>query len=532
MLLWYNTSGYYTNGPITNLAAQEADTSNGAGNWEPYIDVMGDSVFLIGANTFANDGSFSNQQYVVTLQPVAGGKPVNSSEIYADAGTPFTGEIDLSRENGNPERVAGDRRIGATNFVTMAETSCGQLTPFESNTRWTTNTAMFTGQNRYCTEQVFSLNPATLAQKPLGDAWDFVYGPMQASVLPTGNGGTQLSRTGGRPVVLDNGNMALVIDDKTCFLSTVGEVTTFSIITPAGAILAGPTLVNPNAIWDNVAAFSGGFAVRVGSYLALYNDSGVLVASNSNVNTSSGLAFDNGRGDNTRIGSDIRSHYVYLAGETPDNSPGNPVSLAIFDSRTGLCVATNSVSDIDPAFATIDRVTVAVDALDDFCVVYDMVPNINIWTNDQIVARIGHFDGTNVTWATSSFFPFINSDINSTNVLGFASSNPSAVMTTSYICIAGKGTINSTNNPAGGPDTGAQTTLYTVINNPYAAVSPAVLSISQASSSSVAVSWTGAGTLQTATALSANTVWTSVTNTSPATFKISGAALFFRVINP
>ena len=57
MLLRYSTSGYYTNGPITNLAAQVADL----GNWEPYIDVMGDSVFLIGANTFANDPSLTNQ---------------------------------------------------------------------------------------------------------------------------------------------------------------------------------------------------------------------------------------------------------------------------------------------------------------------------------------------------------------------------------------------------------------------------------------------------------------------------------------
>ena len=356
---------------------------------------------------------------------------------------------------------------------------------------------------------------------------------MTATTLPTGNGGTQLSRTGGRPVVLDNGNIALVIDDKTCFLSTSSEVTTFAIITPAGEIVTGPTLVNPNAIWDNVAAYSGGFAVRVGSYLAFYDDLGNLVSS-TNVNDASGLQFDSGRGDNTRIAADIRSHYVYLAGETPDNAPNNPVSLAIFDPRTAQCVATNMVSDTDPALHEIDRVNVAVDAMDHFCVVYDMNPNPAIWANDQIVARVGRFDGTNITFATPSFYPFINSENNSGNVLGFLTETPSAAMTTSYICIAGKGTINGTNSAIAGPNTAAQTKLYTVINNPYAAVSVTLptLSISQVSGSSVQVSWPGGGTLQSATALSTNTVWTSLPNSSPARFTVAPGAMFFRLLNP
>jgi len=42
-------------------------------------------------------------------------------------------------------------------------------------------------------------------------------------------------------------------------------------------------------------------------------------------------------------------------------------------------------------------------------------------------------------------------------------------MTTRQICIAAKGTINSTNNPTGGPNTAAETTLYTVISTPVGA---------------------------------------------------------------
>jgi hypothetical protein len=530
VLLWFNTNGAYVAGPVTNLAAEAVPLDN----WEPYIDVMGDSVFLIGANTFANDGTFTNQQYVVTFQAVAGGPAVNSSDIFADNGTPFTLQIDLSREDGNPQRVAGDRRTGATNFASMAETSAGQLTPFESNTRWTTNSAMYTGDNRYCTEQIFSLDPSTLAQEPLVEAWDYVYGPLLTNSLGAGNQAPQLSRTGGRPIGLDNGNFAMVIADGTGFLTPSGRSPVFTIVTPAGDIIAGPTLVTTGEIWDNVAAFAGGFAVRVGSFIAFYDDTGTLLATND-VNVASGLTFDTGRGDGTRIGSDIRSHYVYLAGETPDNNPYHPVSLAIFDPTTGACVATNTVSDVDPAYAAIDRVAVAVDALDDFCVAYDMSANSTIWTNDQIVARIGHFDGTNVTYATPSFFAFVNAENNPTNVQGLLSENPSVAMTTSYICIAGKGTVNSTNSPAGGANTAAQTALYTVIGNPYAVVVPLPpqLNIGLVPTNSVVVSWTGIGTLQSATVLSTNTAWTSLTNTSPATFTIApGGSTFFRLVVP
>jgi hypothetical protein len=527
VLVWYNTNGTYVAGPITDLA----DEATNLANWEPYIDVMGDSVFLVGANTFADDGTYTNQQYVVTFQPVAGGPPVNSTDFFADNGTPYTLGIDLSRNNGNPGRVAGDRRIGATNFATMDETSAGQLTPFQSNSRWTSNSAMFTGVNRYCTEQIYSLNPASLVQTPLAEAWDYVYGPMTATDLGAGNQAPQLSRTGGRPIALDNGNFAMVIADGTGFLTSSGRSPVFTIVTPTGEIIAGPTLVTTGEIWDNVAAFAGGFAVRVGSFMAFYDDSGNFIT-NTDVNATSGLSFDTGRGDGTRIASDIRSHYVYLAGETPDSSPNNPVSIAIFDPLTGNCVATSSVSDINPAYASIDRVNVAVDALDHFCVVYDMIPYPTIWADDQIVARIGQFSGTSISFATPSFLAFINAENNSANVLGFLSENPSVAMTTSYICIAGKGSLNSTNNPAGGPDTTALTTLYTVIANPYAAAAAPTLSINKVSSTSVVVSWTGAGTLQSATALNAHTSWTSLTNSSPATFNVAPGAMFFRVVSP
>ena len=253
-----------------------------------------------------------------------------------------------------------------------------------------------------------------------------------------------------------------MLDDKTGYSSGSGEVTTFAIITPAGAVVKGPTLVDPRDIWDNMAAYSGGFAIRVHNLLYFFDNAGNPQYTND-INVSSGLSFGTGREDASRIGADIRSHYVYLAGASPE-APHAPVCLAVWDARTGQCVATNTVTNTDPTVATIDQVTVAADANDRVCVAYDMNPDPSVWANNQVVARIGKFDGANVLWLTPSFYPFVNSENDPNNVLGYLTSYPSVAMTTNCICIAASGTVNSLNNNTVAPDTYPQTTLYTVIS--------------------------------------------------------------------
>ncbi len=444
VLLWYSSANYYTNGPVAG-GAQVANL----GNWEPYISVLGDSTFLVGANTFADDGTQLNQRFAVIFQPAAGGAPKLGDEFFADDGTPFRGQINLSRQNGNPERVGGDKRYGAANFISAAETSAGQLPQFQSDNRWTNN-PIYQANNRYVTSQPFSLNPATLAQTPLHKAWDFVYGPFATATTP-GNQ-PEVSRTGGTVAGLDNGNFVVVLDDKTGYTAP-GEVTTFAIITPTGTVLRTNTLVTAKSIWDNVAAYRGGFAVRGQDTIYFYDNAGNLLGSSPV--SSSNLPFGTDRGDSTRIASDVRSHYVYLAGRTPD-VPSSPVSVAIWDARTQAFVTSATVSDTDPATYPADRVSVAVDGWDRFTVAYVI--------RSQIAARVMKFDGTNVSYLTHSFFPFVNND--PTGSLGLVTVSPSVVMTPRQICIAGKGTVNSTNNPTGGPDTKAETTLYTVISHP------------------------------------------------------------------
>jgi len=479
VLAWWNVTGnYYTNGPILN----PADEATNLANWEPNISVLGDSTFLIGANTFANDGAVANQNYVVTLQPAAGGPAKQVYEFYTDTNTPFKGQVNLSRQNGNPQRVGGDKRIGAVNYITAAEVSIGQLPEFQSDARWGNN-PIYTDVNRYVASQPFSLNTTTLEATPLAKAWDYVYGPFVTANAPFTQ--PEVSRTGGTVAGLDNGNFVVVIHDKTAYTDPGANVTTFAIITPTGTFVKTNTLVDPRDIWDNVAAHKGGFVVRCHDTLYFYDNAGNLRGSSPQA--ISGISFDTGRGDGTRIASDIRSKYVYLAGRNP--STGNsPVMLAIWDADTMTFVTSAPVSDLDPTVHNVDRVNLAVDALDRICVAWDYRPTADFVTI-QIAARVLEFDGTSVSYLTHSFFPFVNYD--PTGISGLVTTRPSIAMTTKQICIAGKGTVNGTNNPTGSPTTTPETTLYTVINNPGAVAVPPTITASK-SGSNLVISWPAA----------------------------------------
>jgi hypothetical protein len=61
-------------------------------------------------------------------------------------------------------------------------------------------------------------------------------------------------------------------------------------------------------------------------------------------------------------------------------------------------------------------------------------------------------------------------------------------MTTKQICISAKGIINSTNNPAGGPDTPDNCNLYTVITHPAPVELRPTMAITP-SGGNVVVSW-------------------------------------------
>jgi hypothetical protein len=130
------------------------------------------------------------------------------------------------------------------------------------------------------------------------------------------------------------------------------------------------------------------------------------------------------------------------------------------------------IDDMD-ASATVGDTDVACDSLGNVCVAWDGIPttanlgtNLNQNFSVSVTARVFHFDGKKVTPLTHTFFPFVNHETDTNAIQGFTFSYPNVDMTTKYICVAAKGTISSTNNPAGPLDSAPLTTLYTIINNP------------------------------------------------------------------
>ena len=549
MACWYDSvRNTVTNGPIV-LPNQPNPCQ--LGNWEPWVSVMGDTTFLVEFNTYANDGLYTHQNNVVALQPANGGAAKLNYAYYGDNGTPVKGVINFRRQNGNPGKVAGDMRHGGTKYMTECEVSVGQLAPFQTvnPARWSNNniyqgTDLYpengnqgTAGNAYAAEQLFSLDPTTLAVTPVAPAWDYVYGPF-VGAMGTGNNAPQVSRTGGRPNFLDNGNIVVMIDDKTCISSTSGEVTTFSIIQPDGTVIKGPTLAKAQDIFDNMCGVKGGFVIRVHNSLLFYNNSGTLTYSND-CNVSSGMNFGGsadagGRGDGIRIGGNIYSYYVYMAGTAGGGGGSSaPMGVAVWDTRTGQFVGGTYATDGDPTTQISDRAMIAVDEFDRFCVTWAYKPTADF--GYQAVARVGKFDGSQFTWLTHSFYPFLNHDQNPTGVQGYTTINPYVAMTASKICIAAKGTINANNNVAAGPDSQAQQTVYTVIPHPVpVVVTQPTITISQPDKTHIKLSWdisAGAYTVQGRSTVNSGT-WVNLTNSlPPVTLPIGATPEFMRLAN-
>jgi len=496
MLLWYHTNNYYTNGPI--MVGQVAPNSS---IWDAYDSMVGDSTFLIANVTYANsypDGQ-ANLSHGLVFQPTVGGPPKLSREFCADDGTVYPGPIS-ARKTGNAGRIAGDRRLGAVSYLSAAQCNAGdpvytytQPAAFQLDGRWATN-ANYVGDGRYPIEQTFSLNPATLVQTPLVKASDFTYG-RSSSWGP-------ISEDFGDVLCLSDGNYAIITADGTGNVYA-GTTATIVIIRPDGSVVKDTFIVDPLAaasqgIWANCAAYRGGFCVRWNATLYFFDNAGNPMGSIAQ--SSSGVAFGTDRGDQTRIASDICSHYVYLAGAAPYAGDAHaPVYLAVWDAQTTNFVTAAVVSDTDPANHYIHAVNVAVDALDRVIVGYDLKPN-PAFTNYtagypagyQVAVRIMKFDGTNITFLTPSFFPFVNHD--ETGNVPIKTVTPGLAMTTKQICISAKGIVNSTNNPAAEPDTPDNCNLYTVITHPAPVELRPNMTITR-SGSNVVVSWTDPASL-------------------------------------
>lgn len=506
------------------------------GNWEPYAGVLGTSTFLIEGNTFADGCEFPSpdgkQRFIVALQPVDGSAGKVVEGFYADDGTPYTGPINASRQNGDPGRVCGDARPGAVNYMVGAEASPHTVSPqFTSDNRWNLGFDRLV-DGRYGTIQIYKLDTATLTPTPLCKALDSAHGRRTSGAAA----GNQISRFGGEIVCLDNGNFVSVVEDRARVLDADSDLVVATIFAPDGSVVKEAFIVAKGDIWSNVAPFKGGFAVRAkpsdgsGTRLIYFFDNeGVLKGTVDQ--TTSGASFDTSRGDGTRIFGHINSPYVFLAGRAANTQV---VKVAAFDSRDQSFVA---IADVNEGAFTgnFDRAIGAVDALNRLTVSWVSQPTG--YANQQVAARVFAFDGAakKFTPLTTSFFAFVNVATNNVRSLQM-----SVAMTTKAICIAAKGEINRQNKPEAGADTPSEVNFYTVISHPSiqedpttpigGAVTKPTLKIA-VSGSKITLSWdaSAAGfTLESKDSLS-DSNWATVGTANPTTLTIGAKSKVYRL---
>jgi len=404
----------------------ETDTAN-QNNWEPFASVIGNSTFVVEANTFADPEDDYNQRYVLAFQSVAGGEAKMGEVFHGDNGAPYTGQINGSRQNGNPGRVAGDTRPGAVNFIAGGEASPHMFDEFQSDGRWDLGVDRL-DDGRYGAVQTYSIDPETLAQTPLSNALDAINGRLTEGTAP----GNQVGRFGGDMVGLSDGNFAVVVEDRSSFHAD-GTQATAVIIAPDGSIVKESFVVASGSIWSNVAAFEGGWAARVGGVIYFFDNAGKALGQAAQGD--SGINFDGGRGDGTRIYGHINSPYVYLAGVVDGQ-----VQLGVWDSRDQKFVAGAPVSE-GSYKASFGRVNLASDALNRVVVAYESKPTAEgkEYEQHQVTVRVMAFDSESksISYLTPSFFAFTNQAAS-----GIRTFRSTVAMTTKEILIAAKGEIN------------------------------------------------------------------------------------------
>lgn len=507
--------------PDTVVINQNMDS---LGNWEPYASVLGTSTFLIEGNAFAAETS-DQQRYVVALQPAAGGAARLAEAFYADNGSPFTGPINASRQDGNPGRVAGDVRPGAVNFITGGEASPHLYDPFQSDNRWTLGYDRL-DNGRYATIQIYQLDPATLEPTSLTKAIDSANGRLTTGAAPD----AQITRFGGDLVGLDNGNFVSLVEDRSRERDPA-NASVATIFAPDGTVVKESFVVATGDQWSNLAAVKGGFVVRAQGVFYFYDNEGNLQGSVPQ--NTSGVSFDAGRGDGTRIGGHINSPYVFLAGKVAD---APIVRVAAWDARTRAFVAVADVSE-GGFRGDFDRAVVTADALGRVVVAWVSRPDG--YEAQQVAARVLALDETakTITPLTASFLPFINAAPTG----GIRSFQMSVAMTTKQILVAAKGEINLENQPDQGANSPSLINFYTVFTHPDPQDDPTppvsgdgITVTATASGDNLVVTWTG-GTgpftvRQRASLNSGN--WTDVTTTSERTANVplTGNTGFVQVV--
>lgn len=536
-LVWYSAS--QMKGKIGNFVTGD-DVAVG-GSVEATARVLGDSTFLLAASLKAtNDAALMCRTLI--LIPATGGTPKLDSEFYDDAGQIYLRDSNLVRQDGNPGRVGGDTRYGAVNYMTSAEAGLFAFpASFNSDGRYSNPffDSLAGVSGRSYTAQNFKLDPATLAVTPLHNALDPMFYPSHTNETTTTQ---QSGRTGSSPLALANGNFVTVGQDQSRLVNPGGNAAIATIFAPNGTIVKSPWNVANGDMWDCVGAWDGGFFVRPSGGIAYCYDNDGNLQGSIDINATAGVQFDSGRSDGTRYCSDVRSHYIFAVGKSAESGPITNMMLCAWNANTRTWI-TNTTVGPDASLIlnsgghrTYDRANLACDGYNRVTVAYRCKADNLVWFNDQIVARVYQFTGTEFIPLTPEFFPFVEHDADPNVIAGFIGQEPSVAMTPREILFYAEGSWNANANPTNIPVTQIQTHCYTIISSPAPIAAPRPTMTITKSGTHAFVSWeTAAGLFKVQkTASLTSPSWTDVTagNAAPPVDAgaIGATPLYYRLV--
>jgi len=418
--------------------------------WEAYTDIFGDGTILVGANTFP-EGEDGMNMKVAFVDPKTG-TVQEFWGFYDDAGKAYTGPFNTKRQDGNPARVAADRRAGGVRYAVGMEATPQYYDVFNTGDRWFKN---FDYDDRIAVVQMF--DKTATGPKPVTNVFDPLYMPGDVAGA---QGGAQM-RFGGDIQFLSNGNFLAVVEDRSKTIVTGGNGSVGSVFDNDGKLIKGPfNCAGDDGVhdqWANVVAFNGGFCVRASNVFTVFDNSGNMLYWFSQGDFST--VAEQGRGDGVRIGASFGSNFVYFAGKDANGdmviTRFDAVATKKGDAIQGIKEILANETEFVPN--TFDRCDIGVDDSGNFCVAY---MDKSVTATNQIVARV--FD-SNMDPKTPTFFAYTYHDGMTGNVEGFEGKEPNVSMDNQCIVIAADGKNWDKANNALTP---AEINYFTVLENP------------------------------------------------------------------
>jgi hypothetical protein len=366
-------------------------------------------------------------------------------------GKPWTHNSNFIDGTFHPPRIAGDKRGCGAKYLLGSECTLWGMYAFpgfESGFAYDAPAAL-----------VQLLTYSATGPVPLGGLLDPTYGR-----LTSGSQNGERIAFGGEIRCLSNGNFAVVIEDRTGNTIPVDRAALATIVdaqdgSPTiGEVIIGPFNANQGVnstasagIWSNMAAYDGGFAIRphtgtedASGYLTIgfwdnqANPQGtwptiVRTDPNSPLAPTGGFTTSISilSGTETRIDSDIRSDFIYMAGRGVDTSgdPDGGVYVTKIDAKTK--TTADEVYVTEGQNVAPQRVTVCSDKYDNVFVCWSDTSNTG---NLQIAGRL--YD-SNLDPLTDAFLVFEHSELGPESANSFSVRHPSCSMVDGRILITG-----------------------------------------------------------------------------------------------